>query len=264
VPADPQLLRHSPVVPLVAAPDDVEDRHCRRLPSLQFGEPPHDVIEALHLEVHGHEKKDRRRIVDTERPPDRGPVSFPVDPGEARNVRSRRKDEHAGLLDAVLADEFFLCDRRDGEEPPAAGIRHEAGLHPAGGPVEKAHALPSHVAYPEPMGDAVHGEEIRLANPVVGVDEVGALPRDGAVCEPGKARGDEGAGKPDDRDAVKRDARHGPAPTVGEDMDIEAGVCRRPGRQLCREILSAAHEAEPGDHDGDFFPFLHQSARTAG
>jgi hypothetical protein len=38
---------------------------------------------------------------------------------------------------------------------------------------------------------------------------------------------------------VERNARACLAPAVGEDMDLEAGVCRRPDRQLGREILRA-------------------------
>ncbi len=83
--------------------------------------------------------------------------------------------------------------------------------------------------------------------------------RDGSVGEPGEARGDEGAGKADDRDAVKSDARPGLAPAVGEDVDLEAGVCRRADRQLGREGLRAPHEAEAGDDNGDLFSCFHRS-----
>ena len=42
-------------------------------------------------------------------------------------------------------------------------------------------------------------------------------------------------------------------PAVGEHVDIVAGVGGDPRRQLAGEILGSAHEAELGDHDGDFF-----------
>ena len=194
-----------------------------------------------------------RSRVQAQRSAQLGPAALAVAERETLHVRPRRHDEHPVALDAELADEFFLRDRRDGKKPAAARICDKLFLDPSSGPVEEAHPLFPDVAHPEPVGNAVHGEQVGLENAIVGVDEIEVFPRDGPVGEPGKARCGERTGEADDGDTVKGDARGLLAPAVGEHVDLITGVGGNPRRQFAGEILGSAHEAELGDHDGDLF-----------
>ena len=202
------------------------------------------------------ETKSRRRA-EGARPSDLPhflPAPLPVEPLEASHVRSGRHDEDFPGVFGVLGQEFFFVIVETARKRRHRGFRARLSSTRL---VARSKRLIRFSSRREPRDGGGCRMVKRSASKMRSWVWMRSTPslRDGTVGEPGEARRGERAGEADDGDPVEGDARPVLTPAVGED-GYRSGVGGDPRRQLAGEILGSAHEAEPGDHDGDLFSFF--------
>jgi hypothetical protein len=123
-----------------------------------------------------------------------------------------------------LPDEFFQSQSGDRQQKSASAIGDQSPLDPCGYAIKETHPFFPNLPDPEPVRHAMHGKNIGMEYPVMGVDEIEILAGNGSIGEKSETQGGQKPWKSEHRNKMKRDITGNRFPLIGKNVNLITGI----------------------------------------